>query len=102
MNKFLFKLLQYTHGVFATGLVTLKYYSWFALPVFTALPQINYMQAIGLTSFLFLFQKPNIFDLEKVSKIDQEKPFIKYGGFMLPWVTLFFGFTVKLIIEVLG
>jgi len=101
MKELLLQVFKFTYGVFTGGLLLLSFYNWFALPVFTELPTINFYQAIGLNSLLYLFNKPTVADLvifEKYKSEKEENDVVKYGMYMLPWVILGLGYLVKLFI----
>jgi len=45
------------YGTFTWGWVLFKFWYWFVLPIFTNLPHITYMQAVGLSLFISLFHR---------------------------------------------
>lgn len=90
--------IQYLYGLFVGGLVVLKFYEWFAEPVFLTLPHITYFQAIGLSSFLYLFNQLKSTDFYEVKK-KQEDDLVKYSKYILPWIILTTGFLTHLIIK---
>lgn len=78
------------------GLVLYKFWGWFVLPIFTTLPEINFVQALGLMFVVGLFKSnyigENIHD-------DYKK---KFGSsfittYVMPWLTLFFGWLAYVI-----
>lgn len=93
--KFLF---TYLYGIFVGGLLVLKFYEWFAEPVFSTLPHITYFQAIGLSTFLYLFNQLKSIDLYKVEK-KKEDTNVKIAKYIIPWVALALGFVTHLIIK---
>ena len=46
------------------GLVMYKYYYWFILPIFTTLPEINFLHAIGLMLFISLFKYQRTYNIK--------------------------------------
>ncbi len=79
----------------AWGLVMYKFWYWFLLPVFPALPQINFLQAVGLMFFLSLFKTVETQILKKEYK-DETAGTI--GSLIVPWLTLLMGWVVWLVI----
>jgi hypothetical protein len=82
------------YGAFTWGLVFYKFYNWFVLPVFTILPHITFFQAMGLMMVVSLFH----------NHVAQEDDKAKRNKAMLsliiaPWVVLFVGWVVSLIIH---
>ena len=83
-------LLLYTMAIW--GLVCWKFWYWFVLPIFPALPQIEYYQAIGLLCFMCLFRNQSMKTI-KTDKINE------YTYMILdPWLILLSGYIVKYII----
>lgn len=82
----------FIYGMFTYGIITLKFYNWFILPVFTTLPQIDFFQAIGISCFLALFK--NHYN-------SQDKEFAELLGERIfgPLLILFFGWIIMLIIS---
>lgn len=101
MEKFIFGVFKYLHGIFVGGLLVFKYYFWFLLPVFGGLPQISYWQAIGLSAFLYLFQQVRAMDLGLQEDMNK-KDVVKYGGFLIPWLVLGLGWLTHLMITTFG
>ena len=78
------------------GLVMWKFWYWFLLPVFPTLPQINFLQAVGLMFFLMLFKQPEGQVLKEEYK---DKTSSTWGPLLAPWLTLLFGWIVYLVIN---
>ena len=91
-------MFRYLYGIFTGGLIVWFYYSWFIHPVFTSLPSINYWRAIGLSSFLYLFNKIKPIDLDAAKKA-REHNLVIYSSWAIPWVVLGMGFVTHLIIN---
>lgn len=76
------------------GLVFYQFWAWFVLPVFTSLPEITFVQAIGLYFFLALFKSQG-------EGIDSKYKDDNYWAviLILPWIMLIVGwFVYKLFI----
>jgi hypothetical protein len=52
VKRFLFALVMFPVNIWLWGMVTLDMYNWFILPVFTMLPALTLLQAIGLRWFV--------------------------------------------------
>ena len=80
----------FVYDTLCWGLVLFKFWGWFVLPVFVALPVLTFVQALGLMFVIGLF-KSN-FNGENI-KDEYKKN--KYGSslaiLLMPWVALFFG-----------
>ena len=98
--KFIKVLLRGLHDLFVGGLMVYLFYGWFILPVFTQLPPINYWEAIGINSFLYLFNKIKPVDMV-FHKQHEDHDLVKYG-WLVKWTTILFGFLVNLIITNFG
>jgi len=84
----------FLYNTFSWGLVMLKFWTWFVLPVFTGLPVITFYQAIGLIFFISLFK--NHIPSFKKELLDVNG---KSMWLFLPWLTLFFGWLVHILIN---
>jgi hypothetical protein len=88
-------ILGVIYSVISWGLVLYKFWYWFIQPVFTTLPTINFMEAVGLMMFINLFRNQNQQVVHKVFRDD-------YSQFKLtiisPWLMLFVGWFVKVFI----
>lgn len=96
--KYVLSAFRFFYGLFVGGLVVQQFYTWFLQSVFTQLPQINYWQAIGLSSFLYLFNQTRPSDL-MCCKEHENEDLIKYYCFITPWIILGMGFVTHLIIK---
>ena len=78
----------------AWGLVGLKFYNWFLLPIFIDLPIINYWQAVGLMFFISLFRNHTNSSIKEEHK-DKKLVWIQIS--LGPWITLFIGYLMYII-----
>ena len=78
------------------GLVMWKFWYWFLLPVFPALPQINFVQAVGLICFLSLFKTV---ESQFIKKEYKDETASVWSPIVATWLTLFFGWLVWLVIN---
>jgi len=83
------------YGTIAYGTVVYFFYSWFVTPVFISLPVITFTQAIGLGLFMNLFK--NHTQPKEIKKEYLEDT--KKVTWILPWVLLFFGWLIHLVIR---
>lgn len=89
----LFGILFYNS--FIWGLVGYKFWYWFLLPIFTTLPEVSYLQVVGLMFFIGLFK--NYFS-ESIKKKYRDTG-TEVEMFLLgPWLTLLFGWIIHIII----
>lgn len=95
MKKFI-ELLLIPFSIFSWGFVTLKFYSWFILSVFHFMPEINYVHALGLYTFMSLFKNHNIYEVKKEYRSLTEDEKITMQSLM-PWVLLLLGFLIHLL-----
>jgi hypothetical protein len=86
----------FIYDTLSWGLVLYKFWGWFVLPVFTTLPVLTFTQALGLMFVVGLFKShfagENIKDEYKKDKYSQTIVL-----FILPWLTLIFGWLAWLI-----
>jgi len=81
------------YSVFMWGLVLYKFWYWFLLPIFTELPEITYLMAVGLMLFIGLFQSHfSISIKDKYLKKSYE-----YLNLLTPIITLSIGWFIHLI-----
>lgn len=75
------------------GLVFWNFWYWFVLPVFPLLPQVTFIQSIGLMLFVSLFkvQVPT-----QIKDEYREKTTEQIMSLILPFITLFMGWIVKI------
>jgi hypothetical protein len=95
--KLITAIFRYLYVIFVGGLTVYLFYAWFLLPVFTQLPELNYWQAIGISSFLYLFNQLKAVDLI-TQKTHEKDDMVVYGTFLIPWIVIGLGFITHLII----
>lgn len=84
-----------SYGTLSWGLVLYKFWYWFLLPVFPGLTEITFVQAIGLVFVVSLFHTVNTQIIKKEYK-DETNSVV--NGLLAPWLTLFLGWLVKIIL----
>lgn len=77
------------------GFVCFKFWYWFLLPVFPALPRVDFWQCVGLYLFISLFHNHIQVSIKKEYKDESAAWMV----FVMPWLVLLFGWILKLIIE---
>lgn len=89
--------LALSYFLLTIGLVLFKFYYWFALPVFTNLPHITYLQCVGLVVFLGVLKGNYTSELkEEYYKYTAKE---KLAGLLVaPWIGLFVGWIIHNII----
>lgn len=83
------------YGAFSWGLVTWKFWYWFLLPIFPTLPAITFLQAVGLAFFISLFKGQ---PAQAIKKEYADQTNMAIAQILAPWLTLFVGWLVKVII----
>jgi hypothetical protein len=86
---FIAALLLYNS--FSWGLVVYKFWYWFTLPVFVELPEITYLQAVGLMFFIGLFQKQTLSVIKKEYRDVSTESTITL---ISPWTMLLMGWVI--------
>lgn len=78
------------YSALAYGFVTDVYYDWFIVSRFSSLPDITYLQFVGITLFLYaLYPKYGV----SFIKPEYENNTTKWLHFILgPWIMLLFGY----------
>lgn len=79
--------LAFVYGTLAWGLVLFKFWGWFVLPVFTDLPEITFVQALGLMFVVGLFKTGMIQSVKK----EYRDTNAEYALLVTPWLSLFLG-----------
>jgi len=77
----------FLYNAFAWGLVLFKFWAWFMLPVFVALPALTFVQALGLMFVIGLFKNHNVQTIKK-EYLDNT---LSNVYLFMPWVTLGLG-----------
>jgi len=82
--------IMFVYDALSWGLVMYKFWGWFVLPVFTTLPVLTFVQALGLMFVIGLFKNhitgDNIKDEYKRNKWESALILL-----IFPWITLIFG-----------
>jgi len=84
------------YGAMSWGLVMYKFWYWFLLPVFPSLPQINYIQALGLAVFIGLFHTVQSQVIKEEYKDETRSMAL---SLLAPWVTLMLGWLIHVVIR---
>jgi len=79
--------LAFIYSTLAWGLILYKFWGWFVLPVFTELPELTFLQALGLMFVVSLFKGI----MHQSIKKEYRDVNAEYALLLGPWVTLFFG-----------
>lgn len=83
------------YGALVWGLVLYKFWYWFLLPVFTTVPNITYVQAVGLVFVVSLFHTVNSQIIKKEYKDETSSNVV---GLIAPWLTLLLGWAAYAIL----
>lgn len=75
--------------IYSYGVLTFYFYGWFILPVFTNLPHITLIQAMGISFFIGLFHGNG---KTKYKKLEEEHD---YWRLVTPWIVLLIGYCFK-------
>lgn len=86
------------YSAFSWGFVTFKFWYWFILPIFPALPHVTFYQSVGLFLFINLFQVSTKKATKEPEKTDNENRGELIGTMLAPWLTLLIGYCIYLII----
>lgn len=92
------------YGAMAYGYVTMKFYAWFALPLFPMLPQLSYWQCVGITMLLMLFKGNGVNSTPSDCVVDEAqrkklKAEESWKALLSPWLMLLLGWIVLQAIE---
>jgi len=79
--------IAFVYSTLAWGLVLYKFWGWFVLPVFTDLPEITFVQALGLMFVIGLFKAIAHQSVKK----EYRDVNAEYALLLAPWVSLLFG-----------
>lgn len=82
------------YSAFSWGFVFYKYYYWFILPVFTTMPHIAFVQAVGLMMFVGLFKTIDGTEMHIDGKKVEKKPAYVLAV-ILPWLVLGIAYFIK-------
>ena len=78
----------FVYDTLSWGLVLFKFWGWFVLPVFIALPALTFIQALGLMFVIGLFKS---IPTQSIKKEYREQHTSTLVLLLAPWVSLFFG-----------
>jgi len=81
------------YEIFTWAFILFKFWFWFCLPVFVGLPEITFVQAVGLMFVINLFKNHNAQKIKKEYVDKKNKDMYVY----MPWATLFLGWLMHLI-----
>ena len=84
------------YSTFSWGLVLLKFWGWFLLPIFPMLPIITFWQALGLTFIISLFHSKNYTSIKDEFTEKTTSVVMMIIG---PWITLLIGYIFYCIIN---
>ena len=82
------------YNALSWGVVMYFFYPWFVLPVFVDLPELLFVQAVGLSLFISLFRKHSE-EHVKSEYIDGNTKM--WSFFTVPWILLFMGWLIHLL-----
>jgi hypothetical protein len=82
--------ILFIYDTLSWGLVLYKFWAWFVLPIFTTLPEISFVQAIGLMFFIGLF-KSHFMGENLKDEYKKDTNITIFTAIILPWMTYFFG-----------
>lgn len=99
MLPFMFVLLFLTigivYGALSWGFVCWKFWYWFILPVFPALPHIVFLQAVALMMFATILKtQPS----QYIKPEYTNQSIASVAMLAAPWIILLVGWTVKILI----
>ena len=86
--------LAFVYSTFAWGLVTYKFWYWFILPIFPDLPEVTFLQCIGMYMFISLFHGLHINAMKKEYKDENAE---RWAAVIAPIVVLMIGWLVHAI-----
>jgi hypothetical protein len=83
------------YGAFSWGFVSYTFYNWFVLTSFPELPHFGIVQFIGFSLFVNTIVRHGSVFIKDEYK-DKKLEYISL--FLNPWLTLFFGWVLKVIL----
>jgi hypothetical protein len=87
----------FVYDALAWGLVLYKFWGWFVLPVFTTLPELDFVHALGLMFVINLFKNTYAGDTNIKDEYKKNKNSSTWTLLLTPWVALFFGWLAYVI-----
>lgn len=82
------------YGAVSWGVVVYLFWDWFLTPVFTQLPAITFVQAIGLSFFIGLFRNHGTTQIKKEYRDTNDSALL---SLISPWAVLLIGWLAWLI-----
>ena len=76
------------------GIACWKFWYWFILPVFPALPQVGYFECVGLMMFITLFKNHTAQAIIKDELVQVSNNTAQVVNTIMPWLVLFMGWFV--------
>jgi hypothetical protein len=80
---------------FAWGFVCYHFWYWFLLPIFPNLPQVTFLQCVGLLFFISLFKNNSSVQIKKEF---QDNPSTFLTLILAPWMALLVGYFFRSLI----
>lgn len=87
-------IFAFFYNILLWGFVAMKYWIWFALPLFPELPELSFGHAVGLMTLAGLFKYKDLSSIKKEYK-DEKIEIITF--LVYPFIFLLFGWIIKLI-----
>ncbi len=87
-------ILASCYGAFSWGLIFWKFWYWFLLPVFPQVPEITFLQAVGLMFVVDLFKNQVHQQIKAEYKDDKSTGLL---SLIYPWLTLGIGWLFKIV-----
>ena len=91
----LFLAIGIAYGALSWGFVCWKFWYWFLLPVFPALPHIVFLQAVALMMFVSILKtQPS----QYIKPEYTNQTIANIGLLIAPWLILLLGWIVKIFV----
>ena len=91
----LFIVIGIAYGALSWGFVCWKFWYWFLLPVFPALPHIVFLQAVALMMFVSILKtQPS----QYIKPEYTNQTIANIGLLIAPWLILLLGWIVKIFV----
>ena len=90
-----FITLLVLYGAFSWGYVSHTFYGWFILPIFNDLPHFTVIQFVGFSLFLNTIIRHSATHIKDEYK---DKTTEHVSVFLMPWLVLFFGWFIKIVL----
>jgi hypothetical protein len=86
------------YGALTWGLICWKFWYWFLLPVFPALPHVAFIECVGLMMFITLFRNHTAQQIIEDDYTTTSYNTVVFINFLMPWVILGMGYFVHVFI----